>query len=73
MDVFNDDTEVKISHPYTIKNDAYIKGRILKFCIMNSYGVCILMSVSNFVYIFIYGPGSENSEEEIKEFWNELS
>ena len=25
------------------------------------------------VYYYYYGPGSEKSEEEIKEFWNELS
>ena len=25
------------------------------------------------VFISTYGPGSEKSEEEIEEFWNELS
>ena len=27
----------------------------------------------SWVYISAYGPGSEKSEEEIEEFWNELS
>ena len=27
----------------------------------------------SWVFISAYGPGSEKSEEEIKEFWNELS
>ena len=27
----------------------------------------------SWVFISAYGPGSEKSEEEIEEFWNELS
>ena len=27
----------------------------------------------SWVFILVYGPGSEKSEEEIEEFWNELS
>ena len=31
------------------------------------------VNIESWVFILAYGPGSENSEEEMEEFWNELS
>ena len=31
------------------------------------------MKIESWVFISAYGPGSEKSEEEIEEFWNDVS
>ena len=33
----------------------------------------VRVKIESWVFISAYGPGSEKSEEEIEEFWNELS
>ena len=33
----------------------------------------VKIEIESWVYISAYGPGSEKSEVEIEEFWNELS
>ena len=41
--------------------------------VIQAYVGCVKIERDSCVFISVYGPGSERSEEEIEEFWIELS